>query len=81
MRIVAGPVEVIARLSRLGDTIVLEDFSIDGDGAGSLGFRSLKELGRRFARQQNAPRLIVRGTVRTTGASPGEKPRENVIVV
>jgi hypothetical protein len=81
VRIVAGAIEVIARLTRSGDDLILEGFSIDGAGPGSVGMRRLRELARRFAADQGARRLIIRGTTRTTGASPGKRPREVIIVV
>ena len=81
VRIVAGQIEVIAKLLRHGDDLILEGFSIDGAGPGSSGLGKLRQLGRQFGAQQGARRLIVRGTTRTTGASPGKQPREVVIVV
>jgi hypothetical protein len=81
VRIVAGTIEVIARMRRSGDGLILEDFSIDGAGPRTAGLARLRELGKQFARQQGAGRLIIRGTTRTTGAAPGKRPREIVIVV
>ena len=81
VRIVAGPVEVLAALVRVGDELVLDRLSIDGAGPGSLGLKRIRDLARRFARSQGASRVRIRGTARTTGASPGKLPRDIVIEV
>jgi hypothetical protein len=81
VRAIGGGVEVIAELHRIGDELVVERLSIDGAGPGTLGIAQLRKMARWFAQDQGAKRLRVRGTVRTTGASPGKLPREIVIDV
>ena len=79
--IVAGEIEVMAEMRRIGDEIVLNRLSIDGVGPGTIGLRRLRELARCFAAAQGARRLRIRGTPRLTGANPGKLPREIVIDV
>jgi hypothetical protein len=81
VRIVAGDIEVIAEMLRIGEELVLDRMSIDGSGPGTIGLSKLRELGREFAISQGAHVLRIRGTTRTTGASPGKVPREIVIRV
>ena len=81
VRIIAGDVEVLAEMELAGKELILSRLSIDGVGAGSLGLKGLRALGRTFAQSMGATRLRVRGTNRTTGANPGKIPRDVIIEV
>lgn len=70
-----GEIRVITGMIKMGDTLVLSEFHIDGPGAGSLGVRGLRRLATEFATRQGARRVTIRGAARTTGANPGRTPR------
>ncbi len=76
-----GEIEVIAEMSREGDTLILRGAHVEEPGAGSLGISELRQLGRLLGRQQGVRRVFVFGGTRTTGANPGHSPRPVVIEV
>lgn len=70
-----GRIEVIARMTRTGDTLVLDGLHADGGGPGSQGLGEIRAFARQLGRQEGAKRVEVRGGTRTTGANPGKVPR------
>lgn len=74
-------IRVMAEMLRQGDDLLLRGAHIEGAGAGSVGIRTLMEIGRVFGRQQGVKRVIVEGARRTTGARPGRTPRPIVIPI
>jgi hypothetical protein len=79
VRVVGAGIEIIAQLYRSGDEIIVEGLSIDGAGPRTLGLARMRQLARRFLRDNDARRLRIRGTTRTKGSNPGRSPREIVI--
>ena len=76
-----GEIEVIAAMTREGDTLILAGLHIEGPGSGSLGIGPLRDFARRLGRQQRVRRVVVFGARRTTGASQGHTPRPMLIEV
>jgi len=81
VRVVGSGIEFICKMYRVGDQLILDQFSMDGAGRGSLGLANVRRLAREFAAGHRAKTVIIRGTTRTTGARPGKMPREIVISV
>lgn len=73
VRIVAGEIEAIAEMIRKGDEITLRRFSMDGGGPGTVGFKRLKALARRFAAKEGVRVIWIYGTIRTTGGESGKE--------
>jgi hypothetical protein len=71
VRIIAGPMEAIAAMHRVGDTLILDRFSMDGAGPGSVVASTLLRLARRhFSNSWNHTHH---------GGNPGRLPRQIVI--
>lgn len=68
-----GAMLVLANMREFGETITLDKLHADGAGANALGIAALRGFARRFCEDHGARVLIVRGAVRTTGASPGKR--------
>jgi hypothetical protein len=68
----ATEVEVIANVSRVGNTIKLEGLHFTKNAGETLSMRQLHELAREFGRQQCAKEVIIQGAVRTTGRTAGK---------
>jgi hypothetical protein len=69
-------IEIIANMSRQGNTIVLDGAHFTKNAGGRLLPEQLQEFGRDFLRQHGngATELIIRGAPRTTGTIPGRAP-------
>ena len=70
-----GDVIVICEMLISGRSLELSKLHIDGPGAGSIGFRELRNIAKLFGIQQGVGRVIIQGARRTTGAYPGHLPR------
>jgi hypothetical protein len=70
-----GNIEMIAKVTRDGDTLHLNGLHIDGPGGNELGIRGIRDLAVDLGRQHGVKKLVVHGGTRTTGANPGRVPR------
>jgi|GEM_PF-6749232 len=68
-------VEIIAKLVRKGDTIVLEGLHLERINGGPLDRRQIALLCAEVCRHYQADRVIVQGARRTTGKSAGSIPK------
>jgi hypothetical protein len=66
-------IEIIANMSRTGNTITLEGVHFTKNAGGTLGRKQLQEFGRAFLRQygNGATELVIKPAVQTTGATAG----------
>lgn len=73
-----GTYEVIANISREGDTIIVEDAHMQGSGAGQFGetqlLNEIREAAKQFGREQGVKEVVIQGGARTSGANPGHIP-------
>jgi hypothetical protein len=60
----------------VGDTLMCRDVHVQGPGANSLGVSALIALAQSVMRELGYHGLAIMGAVRTTGASPGTRPRD-----
>jgi hypothetical protein len=61
----------MADMRKVRNMLILDELHIDGPGAGSLGpgaVGELRSLARLLGRQEGVDKVVVRGSVRTTGA-------------
>src|ERR1700722_6645285 len=74
-------IEIIASLTRTGDTNHVSRLHFTKNSGGLLGSQKLQEFARDFLKQHGsgAKRLVVEGAPRTTGANPGVPPRRITI--
>jgi hypothetical protein len=71
VRIIAGPMEAIAAMHRVGDTLILDRAAWMAPVP--VQWAPLRSF------DWPAASLRIRGTIRTTGANPGKLPRQIVI--
>jgi hypothetical protein len=57
-------------------TLICRDVHVQGPGANSLGVSALIALAQSVMRELGYHGLVIMGAVRTTGASPGTRPRD-----
>ncbi|MFN7543641.1 MAG: RHS repeat domain-containing protein [Acidobacteriota bacterium] len=73
-----GTYQVIANISREGDTIILQGAHMQGSGAGQFGgkelLKEIREAAKQFGREQGAKEVVIQGGARTSGANPGHIP-------
>jgi len=73
-----GTYEVIANITREGDTIILEGAHMQGSGAGQFGgkelLKEIREAAKQFGKEQGAKEVVIQGGARTSGANPGHVP-------
>jgi len=76
-----GDITAITTMTKEGDQLILEGTHIGGPGKGSSSLSELRELARNLGRQNGVDSVVIRGGKRTTGASPGNVPRDIIIKV
>ena len=66
-------IEIIATMTRTGNTIALDGLHFTKNAGGALGPKQLQEFGRDFLRQHGngATELVINPAPRTTGATAG----------
>jgi hypothetical protein len=68
-------VEIIAKVIRQDDTIILDGVHVEKRSGGSLDRQQINRLCDEFCRHYQVGELIVRGARRTTGKSAGRIPK------
>lgn len=76
-----GAIEVITRLIRERDNLILSGLPLDGEGPGTQDIGELRQFARELGRMYGVRRVIKFGGIRTTGAQVGHRPRPIVIKV
>jgi RHS repeat-associated protein len=71
-----GEIRIVADAQAEGDTLILDNAHIQGQGAGTSSLGELRNVIQSIGRSVGAQEVIIRGQTRTSGARPGHKPRE-----
>lgn len=64
-----------------GTDLHVDDFSIEGPGAGQSSVSELRSLARALGRAAGADRVVIQGTDRVSGAVIGKIPRPIIVKV
>lgn len=67
--------EVVTNLTLEGDVLVAHELHVDGAGPGHFSPAELRAAARELAQSWGATAVRIQGGMRTTGASPGRRPR------
>lgn len=70
-----GDLYVMGELVSFGERVEVDRAHTFGPAKGSFGIKGLRAVARAFLEQFDVEELIIKGEARTTGASPGRKPR------
>ena len=70
-----GSVELVGTLRIEAGTIYLDGVHIDGAHGGSLGRRGLNAIARKVLEETGADQIVIQGSTRTSGRTPGRAPR------
>ncbi len=71
----SGELYIMGELVSFGRKVEVEKAHTFGPAKGSFGIRGLRAVARAFVEQFDVEDLIIKGEARTTGASPGRRPR------
>jgi hypothetical protein len=71
----AGRLGIIGSVFRVGRVLHIDDVHVQGLHPGALGRRGLNSIGRKFLAEADVEEIVIKGSARTTGKSPGERPR------
>ena len=72
----AGCLGMIGSVSRVGRALHIDEAHIQGLHPGALGRHGLNIIGCKFLAEADVEEIVIKGSARTTGKSPGERPRE-----
>jgi RHS repeat-associated protein len=70
-----GEIQIFAKsVTQQGDTLMIDDLSIQGAGANTVGLSSTRQYARDIGKAFGAKEVIIQGGRRTSGANPGRTP-------
>jgi hypothetical protein len=72
----AGRLEMIGSVSQVGRALYIDDAHVQGLHPGALGRHGLNSIGRKLLAEADVEEIVIKGSARSTGKKPGERPRE-----
>jgi hypothetical protein len=70
-----GMVELVGTLRMEAGTMYLDGVHMDGAWSGRLGRRGLNAIARKILEESGADKIVLQGSIRTSGRKPGRAPR------